>query len=124
MERKDETDGFYDLEKRQRDFQCSLGFAMTVIGSKWRAIVLWHILQKPYIRYGELKHNVPHISHKGLSHELKCLEMDQLIERIPYPVIPPRVEYLATAKGESLRHVMVDLCDWGRKFMKNMEKEK
>jgi len=40
--------------------------------------------------------------------------MDQLIERIPYPVIPPRVEYLATAKGESLRHVMVDLCDWAK----------
>ena len=82
---------------------------LTIVSMK-----ILNILQKPYIRYGELKHNVPHISHKGLSHELKCLEMDKLIERIPYPVIPPRVEYLATAKGESLRHVMVDLCDWAK----------
>ena len=36
---------FPEQEKRQKDFQCSIGFAMTVIGGKWRAIVLWHIIK-------------------------------------------------------------------------------
>lgn len=34
---------FPDQNKRQRDFKCSIGFTMTIIGGKWRAIILWHI---------------------------------------------------------------------------------
>ena len=108
---------FYNLEKRQKDFQCSLGFTMTVIGSKWRAIILWHILQHPYIRYGGLKQEIPYISDKELAKELRYLVLDHLIERIQYPVIPPRVEYVSTPRGESLHHVMEELCFWGKQFM-------
>jgi len=108
---------FYNLEKRQKNFKCSLGFTMTVIGSKWRAIILWHILQNPYIRYGELKKEIPYISDKELAKELRALVLDHLIKRIQYPLIPPRVEYIATQKGESLRHVMQELCLWGKHFM-------
>jgi len=108
---------FYNLEKRQKNFQCSLGFTMTVIGSKWRAIILWHILQHPYIRYGGLKQEIPYISDKELAKELRYLVLDHLIERIQYPVIPPRVEYVSTPRGESLHHVMEELCFWGKQFM-------
>jgi DNA-binding HxlR family transcriptional regulator len=108
---------FYRLEERRRDFHCSLGFAMTVIGSKWRAIILWNILQEARIRYGKLKREIPHISHKILSHELKCLELDHMIVRIPYPTVPPKVEYEATAKGESLRDILTALCLWGKRYM-------
>ncbi len=116
---KVELKGFHDLEKRQKDFNCSIGFAMTVIGSKWRAIILWHILKQTPIRYGQLKIQIPHISHKILSQELKYLEMDGLIQRIPYPSIPPKVEYISTEKGKSLEHILSELCEWGKKYMKS-----
>lgn len=108
---------FPNQNKRQKDFKCSIGFAMTVIGSKWRAIILWHILKFNTVRYGELKKSIPNISHKILSQELKNLEMDGLIQRISYATIPPKVEYLPTARGESLKNILTELCLWGKKYM-------
>lgn len=102
---------------RQKDFKCSIGFAMTVIGTKWRAIILWHILESSPIRYGELKKSIPNISHKVLSQELKQLEMDGLIKRIPYATIPPKVEYILTKRGYSLEPVLIELCKWGKEYM-------
>jgi DNA-binding HxlR family transcriptional regulator len=110
-------EGFPNQRERQKDFKCSLGFAMTVIGSKWRAIILWHILKDYPIRYGQLKSSVPNISHKVLSQELKNLEMDSLIERIAYATIPPKVEYTPTVRGKSLENVLAELCLWGKKYM-------
>lgn len=120
MERKidmKKTEEFYNQEKRQRDFSCSIGFAMTVIGSKWRAVILWHILKETPIRYGQLKTKIPHISHKVLAQELNYLEADNLIRRIQYPTIPPKVEYLPTEKGKSLEHILAELCSWGKMYM-------
>jgi DNA-binding HxlR family transcriptional regulator len=107
---------FENFEKRQKDFSCSIGFAMTVIGSKWRAIILWHILKQVPIRYGELQARIPHISHKILSQELKHLEKDRLIERVAYPTIPPKVEYLPTEKGKTLEKILAELCEWGKNY--------
>ena len=108
---------FPNQHKRQKDFNCSLGFAMTVIGNKWRAIILWHIIKTEPIRYGKLKKSIPHISHKVFSQELKKLEMDGLIQRIVYESNPPKVEYLATDRGKSLEGILSDLCNWGKKYM-------
>lgn len=116
---KNNFEQFYNLEKRQKDFNCSIGFAMTVIGSKWKAIILWHILKNPSIRYGQLKTRIPHISHKILSQELKHLEMDALIQRVVYPTIPPKVEYSSTERGESLEHILSELCKWGKDYMES-----
>ena len=114
---KDTIEKFPNQRKRQKDFKCSLGFAMTVIGSKWKAIILWHILKTDSIRYGELKKSIPNISHKILSQELKNLEMDGLIERIAYATIPPKVEYISTNRGKSLENILNELCLWGKKYM-------
>lgn len=108
---------FPNQEKRQRSFNCSIGFAMTVIGGKWRAIVLWHILKAHPIRYGQLKKSIPNISHKLLSQELNNLEMDGLIKRIAYATIPPKVEYIPTDRGKSLENILTELCLWGKKYM-------
>jgi len=117
---KEIIEEFPNQKKRQKDFNCSIGFAMTVIGSKWRAIILWHILKTPNIRYGELKKSIPHISHKVLSQELKNMELDGLVERIVYPSIPPKVEYLPTTRGNSLENILSELCLWGKKYMESL----
>jgi DNA-binding HxlR family transcriptional regulator len=110
-------ENFPNKTKRQKDFNCSIGFAITVIGSKWRAIILWHILKTQPIRYGQLKKSIPNISHKVLSQELKNLEMDSLIERIAYATIPPKVEYLPTDRGKSLENILNELCLWGKEYI-------
>lgn len=102
--------------KGQKDFDCSLGITMTVIGSKWRAIILWHVLKAEPIRYGELKKCIPKISHKVFSQALKSLEMDGLIIRVVYDSNPPKVEYTSTPLGNSLKSILSELCEWGRGF--------
>ena len=104
---------FPNIEERQKDFNCSIGFTMTVIGSKQRAIILWHILNQEPIRYSQLKKEVVHISHKILSQELKYLERDGLIKRISYSTIPPKVEYTLTSKGKSIVPILQQFANWG-----------
>lgn len=112
---------FPDLKKRTENFDCSLGFAMTVIGSKWRAVILWHIIKASPVRYGELKQMVPGISHKVFTEELKHLEADHLISRTAYPTIPPKVEYAVTDLGLTLKPALEELCSWGKRFTENAE---
>ena len=112
-----DSEQFPNQIKRQKDFKCSIGFTMTVIGNKWRAIILWHITKSQPIRYGQLKKSIPNISHKILSQELKNLENDNLIDRIAYPTIPPKVEYMLTERGKTLENVLTELCLWGKKYM-------
>ncbi|GMQ61540.1 winged helix-turn-helix transcriptional regulator [Vallitalea maricola] len=116
---KQSLEKFPNQRNRQKDFTCSIGFTMTVIGSKWRAIILWHIIKKEPIRYGQLKNTIPNISHKVLSLELKQLESDGLIERKAYATIPPKVEYIPTKRGLSLKDILTELCNWGKKYMES-----
>ncbi|MDU1094721.1 MAG: winged helix-turn-helix transcriptional regulator [Clostridioides difficile] len=81
-------------------------------------MILWHILNQEPIRYSQLKKEVVHISHKILSQELKYLERDGLIKRISYSTIPPKVEYLSTKRGKSLESILLELCNWGKQYMR------
>lgn len=107
---------FRNREDCKRDFDCSLGFAMTVIGSKWRAVILWHIMKDSPVRYGQLKARIRGISHKVFTGELKQLEEDGLIMRTAYATIPPKVEYTITELGQTLEPILAQLCNWGRKY--------
>lgn len=41
------------------------------------------------------------------------LERDGLVFRKVYPVVPPRVEYGLTKRGETLRDILLSLDKWG-----------
>ena len=58
-----------------------------------------------------------------LSTQLKGLEMDNMIIRKEYPLIPPKVEYLLSEKGRSFLPVMKLMCEWGRNYVVSDENE-
>ncbi len=86
-------------------------YALERIGGKWKMPILWRLSQRPVWRYSELKRDLGSISHKMLSQQLKELERDDFIERILYPVVPPKVEYLLTEKGRLTLPAIRALCD-------------
>src|SRR5438552_13618696 len=43
---------------------------------------------------------------------LRQLERGGLVERVVYPVVPPRVEYSLTVLGSTLLVPLVELADW------------
>lgn len=88
--------------------------ALKVISGRWKAIVLYHLLERP-LRLSELERRMPLVSQKVLIGQLREMEAHGLVHREVYAQVPPRVEYSATDLGRSLEPVLHALCDWGRK---------
>ncbi len=99
---------------------CPVTTALTVIGGKWKVIILWH-LQDKVKRFGELQKAISGISQKMLTQELRDLEESGLVHRQVFPVVPPRVEYRLTEFGKTLAPVMEQLCSWGQSFQRRAD---
>ncbi|MBU5310425.1 winged helix-turn-helix transcriptional regulator [Tissierella carlieri] len=91
------------------------GFSYTIslINGKYKMVILYCLANFGVVRYNQLKRYIGTISHKTLSMSLKELEADDLIVRIEYPQIPPKVEYSLSERGESLMPILDALCEWG-----------
>jgi DNA-binding HxlR family transcriptional regulator len=100
------------MTKNSMEKDCGLAVALSVIGGKWKPIVLFHLNGGPR-RYGELKRLVIGISEKVLIQQLRELARDGIIQRRDYQELPPRVDYEMTEFGQSLSAALVPLCDWG-----------
>lgn len=87
--------------------------ALKVISGRWKAIALYHLLEKP-LRLSELERRMPQVSQKVLIKQLREMEAHRLVHREVYAQVPPRVEYSVTDVGRSLEPVLHALCDWGR----------
>jgi DNA-binding HxlR family transcriptional regulator len=99
--------------------QCPVTTALSVIGGKWKVIILWHLKEGGVKRFGELQRLVRGISQKMLTQELRDLEDSGLVARKVYPVVPPKVEYSLTETGWSLKPVLEQLSEWGTEYRKS-----
>ena len=89
------------------------GYTISIIGGKWKMIIMFWLVEYEVLRYGELKRCIGQISDKILNNQLKELEMDGIIIRREYPQIPPRVEYRLSKRGLSLMPILEEMCKWG-----------
>jgi DNA-binding HxlR family transcriptional regulator len=87
-----------------------------VIGGKWKMPIL-RALDKGYYRYREIQRNVPRITTRVLSKELKHLEENKLIERKVYDT-PLTVEYKLAKYTYSLLPILEQLVLWGKNHKK------
>lgn len=94
---------------------CPVEYTATLIGNKWKIIILRDLLTGTK-RYSELTRSVVGISAKVLTENLKDLERAGIISRTVYPVVPPKVEYSLTKKGEDLRNVIEVMRTYGIKY--------
>ena len=85
---------------------------LRVIGGKWKPLILY-LLREGSLRYSELQKNIEKITQKMLTQQLRQLELDGLISRKVYPVIPPHVEYTLTKRGNSLLPLLASMAEWG-----------
>ena len=94
--------------------ECLEVYAANIIGGQW-ALVICSWLMNGKLRFGELKKNLPNITERMLSLQLRKLEADKLVKRTIYAEVPPRVEYELTPIGYELRPVINELENWGQK---------
>jgi DNA-binding HxlR family transcriptional regulator len=91
---------------------CPVEEAMRVLGGRWRAVLLFYLMDGPK-RFSSLRRDVPGISQRMLTLDLRALEEAGLVTRTVYPEVPVRVEYKVTQDGLRLRPVIGELCKWG-----------
>lgn len=89
------------------------GYTLSMIGGKWRLVILYWLVEYGTVRYNALKRMIGQITYKTLSVQLKGLVADGLVSRREYPQIPPKVEYSLSEKGRSLYPIMEAMCHWG-----------
>lgn len=70
------------------------------------------------MRYSELKNDIPHITHKMLTSQLRELETEGFISRKVYPVVPPKVEYAITKRGLRSITIIDAIRTYGLQLMK------
>ena len=91
---------------------CPVSTTLRLIGGKYKALILWHLMERT-VRFSGLQKLVSEATPKMLTQQLRELERDGLLVRTVYPVVPPKVEYALTEKGESLRPILTAMYEWG-----------
>jgi DNA-binding HxlR family transcriptional regulator len=98
---------------------------LTLIGGKWKALILHHLLAGENRRFGELRRLLPGISAKMLAKHLKELETDGLITRMETAPAReggmPRIFYTPTTRSRSLAPILSAIQAWGRDHLVDYE---
>lgn len=95
-----------------KENSCPLNYTMNLIGTKWKPLILFHLLEGD-LRSGLLQKQIIGISNKMFTQTVRELESDGLITRMVYPVVPPKVEYGLSERGKSLETILRSLDQWG-----------
>ncbi len=104
------------MSTKTNNFNCPMEATISLIGGKYKAIILWHLMNCT-LRYGEIHKKMPNATDKMLTQQLRELERDGLITRTVYPVVPPKTEYNLTEFGNSLFPMLNAMCDWGENYL-------
>lgn len=103
---------------------CKVDEALSILVGKWKPIILLHLLNEGTQRFSELKRLMPEITQKMLTKQLRELEAEDIITRVVYPQVPPKVEYSISDYGKSLKPVLDMMHQWGTAHTLHMQKKK
>jgi len=100
-------------------FTCPIDVTLSFIGGKWKILILSHLDRFKKRSFSEIRNNLPGVSEKMLSQQLKELERDKLVEKRMISEKPLRVEYRLSALGKSLNPFFEFTSKWGIKYLKS-----
>lgn len=92
--------------------KCPIEATLSLISGKWKLLIIKELLVG-VVRFNELLRNLPNISAKVLTQQLRELEADGLVERQVFPEVPPHVEYRLTVVGQSILSILKEIRRWG-----------
>ena len=93
--------------------------ALDILNGKWKLqIILTLTFGKK--RFKQIQREIPGLTPKMLSKELKELEINGLASRHVYDTVPVSVEYELTAYGSTLKPLIGELHKWGAKHRKRI----
>lgn len=91
---------------------CPVELALSVLGGKWRAVILARLKERPH-RYAELRAAIPRLSDKVLTQRLQELVGAGLVLQNKRGRRGAPSTYRLSRNGEQLRPVLEALYAWG-----------
>src|SRR3954469_3432166 len=93
--------------------------ALDILSGKWKLQIILS-LSFGKKRFKQIQRELPGLTPKMLSKELKELEINELAERRVYDTSPVMVEYELTPYGKTLNPLIGELHKWGVKHRKRI----
>ena len=103
------------------DYVLALNDTLNVMNGKWKLPIIASLLFGKK-RFKELERDIPRITPRMLSKELKDLEVNGMVTRTVYDSIPVTVEYELTKSGLTLTDVLDKMMEWGVAHRKEVMK--
>lgn len=86
---------------------------MEILSGRWKIVIISTLCAGGKMRFNELKANIPKITGRALSKDLKLLEAYEIVSRTIKDTSPITVEYELTNYGSTLGPVIDQLNEWG-----------
>ena len=105
------------VKKCSGEFVLAVNDTMNVLNGKWKLPIIGSLLYGKK-RFKELEREIPKITPRMLSKELKDLEVNSIVTRTVYNTTPVTVEYELTESGNTLNTVLDAMIAWGLQHRK------
>lgn len=92
---------------------------LDILCGKWKLQIIVSLMFGNR-RFKGLQNHIHGISPKMLVKELRELETNELVKRTVYDASPVYIEYSITPYGRSLKKIILEMEDWGKKHRKRI----
>ncbi|RZK99104.1 MAG: transcriptional regulator [Pedobacter sp.] len=106
------------IKLNNKTYTCPIDLTLSFVGGKWKLLILSHLYNYESRSYSEIRDNLPGVSEKMLSQQLKELDHDQFIKKDILSKKPLRVMYSLTEQGKSLSDLYELTSNWGIAYLK------
>ena len=90
--------------------------ALKVLEGRWKLIILFYLFRDGTLRLSELERAISGITQKMLIQQLRSLVRDGVVSRLVHAVVPPKVEYSLTPRGQDLCPALDELLYWAQRW--------
>ena len=97
--------------------ECPVRATADVIDGKWKPMIVNALKPKP-LRFGQLLRELPEVTRKVATEQLRELESEGIISRTAFGKRWERVEYSLTEYGRTLVPVLTLMAGWGVKHQR------
>jgi DNA-binding HxlR family transcriptional regulator len=102
---------------------CPMIYVQNLLSGKRKILILWYLSYQT-LRFNEIKSKMPEVTQKMLTQQLRSLETNGLIDRIVYPVVPPKVEYSLTDLGKQIIPILEAMHNFGSDYLASTSHKK
>ena len=108
------------MPKSKIKSKCLADLFVEILGNKWNILIIWN-LREQTLRFSDLQKKMHGVNSNTLTTHLRELESLNIISRVVFPEVPPRVEYSLTEYGKALFPVFDAIRIWGSEYLESQD---